>query len=142
MKLFIVIRSFVNYQAPTVEGVYTSRKSAEKKWTKVFDSMQQGSTKTSDFEAINLTEGSWLGIIEENLIIAKSREISVYGHCRDTCGVYITDSKGKQLLNYDGYVPDKLGGGDDIQLDIDNRTGIIKDWIPFTDEDINKLNKI
>jgi hypothetical protein len=36
---------------------------------------------------------------------------------------------------YDGYVPKFLGGGDDVELDIDLDTGKILNWKPTTEID-------
>lgn len=55
--------------------------------------------------------------------------VNVSAKCNDMCFV----SMGK--LGRDGYVPSSLGGGDYIDLTIDNETGQILNWKPLTEED-------
>jgi hypothetical protein len=54
----------------------------------------------------------------------------------------IQDKNGKTILDHDGYVPDFFfGGGDYIELTIDNETGKIEGWKPITVEQIKEYHE-
>jgi hypothetical protein len=50
-------------------------------------------------------------------------------------------SIGADDINYDGYVPSGLGigGGDYIAFRLDTKTGLIQDWIPLDDQQVNDI---
>lgn len=48
-------------------------------------------------------------------------------------GVFRDDEK---ILDYNGYVPKCVGGGDYIELDIDVETGKILNWKPMSEREI------
>lgn len=60
--------------------------------------------------------------------------ISIYGKVSDMFCLSVEE------YEYNGYVPDGLGigGGDDIELRIDNDTGKIVGWVPLTIEKIKE----
>ena len=68
-------------------------------------------------------------------------KITISAKCNDMFGMLITDDKNKTVLDYDGYVPDieSIGGGDYIELEIDNATGTIIGWVPLTEKTIAKI---
>lgn len=53
-------------------------------------------------------------------------KISIMAHCRDTFSLMCEDPP----IDYDGYVPGNIGigGGDDVELEIDLETGQILNW--------------
>lgn len=58
--------------------------------------------------------------------------VTVSAKCSDMFAMSMGD------LDYDGYVPQgSLGGGDYIEMQIDNETGQILDWKPLNEEDFN-----
>lgn len=66
-------------------------------------------------------------------------KISICAKCSDLCAVTVQDDKGKTILEHDGYVPDFfLGGGDYVEMTIDNDTGKIIGWKPITIDQINE----
>lgn len=57
--------------------------------------------------------------------------VKINAKCSDLFSCIIESSKGKELLNYDGYVPDFMPNqhyGDYVELTIDAKTGKIVDW--------------
>ena len=56
--------------------------------------------------------------------------LKVHVFCRDSFSMRVIDTNGNELVDYDGYVPDFIPGdyGDYVALDIDPRTGVIKNW--------------
>jgi len=54
--------------------------------------------------------------------------ISIQAHCSDSFAMRAKDEEGKHLLDYNGYVPEFLGGFDDVELEIDVDTGRILNW--------------
>jgi len=62
----------------------------------------------------------------------------VYGKCSDlfVCSIDDTETGESIVEDYEGYVPScSVGGGDDIQFDIDLETGKILNWKnPLLDE--------
>lgn len=69
-------------------------------------------------------------------------KISICAKCSDLCAITVEDDKGKTILDHDGYVPDFFfGGGDYIELTIDNETGKIEDWKPITIDQIKEFNE-
>lgn len=61
---------------------------------------------------------------------------------RDEFYASIEDENGKELIDYEGYVPDFMPGehfGDYLFLDIDLETGQIKNWKKPTSEQISNF---
>ena len=57
--------------------------------------------------------------------------LSITAKCSDLCFITLGDCE------HDGYVPQSsLGGGDYVELAIDNETGQILNWKPLTEEDL------
>lgn len=56
--------------------------------------------------------------------------LKVHVCCRDNFAMSVIDTNGNELVDYDGYVPGFIPGdyGDYVFLDIDPRTGVIKNW--------------
>jgi len=69
-------------------------------------------------------------------------KISIYAKCSDCCHVRVTEDAGQtELYDEDGYVPSFLSiqeYGDYIDLEIDNLTGKIMNWVPIKKEDLKK----
>lgn len=63
--------------------------------------------------------------------------IQIIAKCSDCCNVKVPDLD----LEKQGYVPRDLGigGGDYIQLVINNETGKIDGWIPFSPEELTDV---
>ena len=57
--------------------------------------------------------------------MAEKRILAIYVHCSDLCTVEYPNGK-----EHDGYVPEGIGigGGDDLQLEIDIDTGMVVGW--------------
>jgi len=69
----------------------------------------------------------------------RKMKIHIGGKCSDCCWATVTDKDGNILHEEDGYVPDWFfGGGDYIDLIIDNDTGKILNWVPIKKEDLKK----
>lgn len=62
------------------------------------------------------------------------KTISVGTHSRDMHDIQIYDAEGRMIHEHSGYAPNIPGfsGGDDINFDIDNETGMIIGWVPLT----------
>ena len=74
----------------------------------------------------------------------KAKTLSIVLKVSDMFGAIILDSKGNEIGNYDGYVPEFFPGehyGDYVELDIYIATGRIVNWNVPTDEDIDKMIK-
>ena len=59
------------------------------------------------------------------------KTIGICAKCCDLCGIAFLDEEGKQIGEYDGYVPDFMPDndyGDYIALDIEVETGQIVNW--------------
>lgn len=57
--------------------------------------------------------------------------LKINAKCSDMFSCIIENSKGQELLNYDGYVPNFMPNehyGDYVELTIDVKTGKIIDW--------------
>lgn len=57
--------------------------------------------------------------------------LKINAKCSDLFAMSIEDSKGNELLNYEGYVPSFMPNdhyGDYVELTIDAKTGKILDW--------------
>ena len=66
---------------------------------------------------------------KEAELLAKASQVKVmlvHGHSVDRNHILFKDEKGRNVLEYEGYVPNiGIGGGDDIELLIDIKTGQI-----------------
>jgi hypothetical protein len=63
-------------------------------------------------------------------------KIRICAKCSDCCYAAVETQEGDLIHEEDGYVPKWFfGGGDYIDLIIDNRTGQILDWKPIKKED-------
>lgn len=53
--------------------------------------------------------------------------------CSDCCDIWLEDGEYRSVEEHQGYLPKipGLGGGDYIELEIDNETGVIKNWVPI-----------
>lgn len=62
------------------------------------------------------------------------KTVYVNAKCSDCCYISLEDKNGLSLEEHQGYVLNipGLGGGDYIELEIDNETGVIKNWVPIT----------
>lgn len=80
---------------------------------------------------------------KEAELLAKAAQVKVmrvHGHSVDRNHILFKDEKGRNVLEYEGYVPGVgIGGGDDIELLIDIKTGQILNWKELTPEDIVKV---
>ena len=61
--------------------------------------------------------------------------IQLMAKCSDCCSIILIRD-GEKIAEHDGYVPNFLGGGDYIELDINAETGQILNWKPPTLEQI------
>lgn len=61
-------------------------------------------------------------------------KIAIGGKCSDMGWMQVTDEEGVRIIDYDGYVPEiaAIGGGDYIEIEIDNDTGKVIGWVPLT----------
>ena len=69
-------------------------------------------------------------------------EIRLHMKVRDGFSSCFADAQGDELARYQGYVPDFFPGehyGDYLILNIDLETGMIKNWIKPTKEDIESF---
>ena len=59
--------------------------------------------------------------------------IFISAKCSDLCHYKVVDDQGIYILEGDGYVPENwgVGGGDYVELTIDNKTGRIVGWVPI-----------
>lgn len=66
--------------------------------------------------------------------------INISAKCSDLCVTTLEMSDGTEKEK-DGYVPhiDGIGGGDYIELTIDNATGKVINWVPIQDDEVNEL---
>jgi hypothetical protein len=64
------------------------------------------------------------------------KTIRIYGKCSDRSHTVAKDASGKRLLEAEGYVKYGLGlgGGDDIEIEVDIETGKIVGWQKPTDD--------
>lgn len=70
--------------------------------------------------------------------------LKINAKCSDLFAMSIEDSKGTELLNYDGYVPSFFPNehyGDYVELTIDSKTGKIVDWPKDVDAKIKAFIK-
>lgn len=67
------------------------------------------------------------------------RTLTIHAKCNDMCHLELYDSESGTFNKHDGYVPRGLGigGGDYIELTIDIDTGVILNWEPFDNDDVN-----
>ena len=68
----------------------------------------------------------------------KAKTIKIYGHCQDRFNATLYDENNKRIGSHDGYVH-IVGGGDDIELEIDLATGQILNWVPPTEEELEEI---
>jgi hypothetical protein len=71
--------------------------------------------------------------------MAKGNVIHVTAKCSDLFGMTVTNANGKEVLEYDGYVPDFFPGehyGDYVILEIQADTGLIVNWKAPTKADL------
>ena len=71
--------------------------------------------------------------------MAEKRTICMYAECSDMFWAQLEDENGKNIGEYNGYVPDFFPGehyGDYVQLDIDVETGQILNWNKPTKKDL------
>lgn len=68
--------------------------------------------------------------------------IRINGKVSDMCGIIFMEDG--MYIEHDGYVPDNLGfgGGDYINLVIDNETGRIEGWKPLSWKQIKEAVEI
>ena len=54
----------------------------------------------------------------------------VYGKCSDLGNITVEDDEGNIIIDHEGYTPDDIGigGGDDIEFEVDIATGRILNW--------------
>ncbi len=72
----------------------------------------------------------------------EAKVISICAKCSDLFSAIIKDKDGKELFDYDGYVPDFFPGkhyGDYVELDIELATGKILNWKIPKEKDIKEL---
>lgn len=62
------------------------------------------------------------------------KTVYVNAKCSDCCDIVLQNDKNEYIEEHVGYVPKNIGigGGDYIELHIDNATGKIVDWVPIT----------
>jgi hypothetical protein len=67
------------------------------------------------------------------------RTLTILAKCNDACSLELYDSESGTFNKHNGYVPRGLGigGGDYIKLTIDIDTGVVLNWEPFDNDDIN-----
>lgn len=67
------------------------------------------------------------------------RTLTIIAKCNDACSLELYDSETGDFNKRHGYVPRNLGigGGDYIKLTIDIDTGVILNWEPFDNDDVN-----
>lgn len=74
----------------------------------------------------------------------KLRILSIQAHSRD-CNYIVYQNKvtGLEAVS-EGYVPShlNLGGGDEVEIEIDVETGQILNWVPLTEDHILKIMKV
>lgn len=69
--------------------------------------------------------------------------VNMQAHTRDCFFVELVDENGKTILEEQGYIPLWMSGresSDDIAFQIDNKTGLILNWTPIIEEDINDID--
>ena len=63
------------------------------------------------------------------------KTVIIGGKVSDMCHATLVDESGGTVEEHDGYVP-QVGcfddGGDHLYFDIDNETGVIKNWKPLS----------
>lgn len=66
-------------------------------------------------------------------------KIHIYAKCSDLCSTFISEGS-KIYLDVQGYPLDFISitgnGSDYIDIEVDNNTGKIINWVPITKEDI------
>lgn len=62
------------------------------------------------------------------------KTVYVNAKCSDCCDIVLQNNKNEYVEEHVGYVPNipAIGSGDYIELEIDNETGVIKNWVPIT----------
>jgi hypothetical protein len=81
-----------------------------------------------------------IGMQETVKVNAKTLKIYLKVCDQFSCGLY--SESGKQLKDYEGYVPRIMPGehcGDYVDLEIDIDTGMILNWKKLTSEDIEEF---
>lgn len=70
--------------------------------------------------------------------------LRISAKCSDLCWTEYTDKNGKKTES-DGYVPANIGiggtGGDYVDIDIDMKTGQIKNWKAVSDAQVTKAQR-
>ena len=66
--------------------------------------------------------------------------LKLSANCSDMCAITYTDKDGKETET-DGYVPEGIGIGDYVEMEIDMETGLIQNWKPVTDEQVKAALK-
>lgn len=64
------------------------------------------------------------------------KTVKFYAHSSDCSQVTFIAHDGYEVVDHIGYFPhiDKVCGGDDLRIEVDNETGRIIGWVPFTEE--------
>lgn len=72
---------------------------------------------------------------------SKVKVMVIHGHSVDRNHFRFKDENGRTLFDKEGYVPSDLGigGGDDIELEIDIKTGQILNWKEITTDTLVEL---
>lgn len=79
-----------------------------------------------------------------NTIVHKPTVISICAKCSDMFSATIKDETGKDMFDYNGYVPGFFPDehyGDYVMLDIELATGKILNWKKPTKSDLKKLQE-
>ena len=83
-----------------------------------------------------------VAINQTKTVQVEAKTLGLYMKVRDQFCASVTDQDGKEIGDYEGYVPDFMPGdhyGDYLILDIDLDTGQIINWVAPTGEDIEKM---
>ena len=69
--------------------------------------------------------------------------MKIHAHSVDRNHFRFVDAHGKTVFDKEGYVPLGLGigGGDDVELDIDIKTGQILNWKEITTDDLVDIQR-